>query len=220
VTTQVDPAVLRRVRRFRVTRDLVVVAVGIALLVIGIVAGGSGTVWGVSIAMIVGFSAAAWFHARLRSSDRALSRRTHAIVAAIGLALGGYVVATGISAYGGIGQNATGVADYCVYVPQQRHRTGNTDQSTPAHNSCSVNATWPDGSTSLVNVDLPTDRTDGTTVAVHRPPAALAWLIPSGTQAPATEALALVAAGGLVVLQALAGLTLLAGRALKPGAQR
>lgn len=207
----VDPAMLRRVRRFRVTRDLVVVALGVFVFIVGLVAGGSSTTWGLAIAMIVIFAIAAYAHSHMRSYRQAFTRRGRLILSLIGLVLGLYLGAAGIAGFGGFGQQGTGIARNCVFVPATHQSTSHgVGSSRPAHNVCDATVTWPDGTSSQLAVDLPTNLNNGTRVLLHRPAAAFDWLAGPGVQTPWADALALVLTCLLLVGQAVASMIVLA----------
>jgi hypothetical protein len=205
--TPSDPRTLARVRRFRFNRDLIVIALGIVVFVLGLAGGGSSTTWGIALAMIVIFAIAAVMHARMRSYRQAWTRGTRTTLSVLGLLLGLYFGAAGISGFGAFGQQTTATATQCVPVAA----TPGTDaRQLVAHDDCTFDARWPDGTTTRQIIALSSGEGDGTRVVLHRPPATFRWVNSTQAQTPWPDAVALVLAGLLLIGQAVVSLTILA----------
>jgi hypothetical protein len=204
---QGDPRTLARVRRFRFNRDLIVIALGIVVFVLGLAGGGSSTTWGIALAMIVIFAIAAVMHARMRSYRQAWTRGTRTTLSVIGLLLGLYFGVAGIAGFGAFGQQTTATATHCVAIATS---PGTAARLRSAHNDCTFDARWPDGTTTRQIIGLPAGEGDGTRLVLHRPPATFRWVSSSHVQTPWPDALALVLAGLLLIGQAVVSLTILA----------
>lgn len=201
---QPAPATVSRVRRLRLTRDLIVVGTGFALLVFGLIAAhGQTPVYFLACVMIVLWSIAAYLH-RKGGIQQPWTPGTRAALSVIGLLLAAFGLVYALSAFGRLGQQASGPATGCEFVPAHTASGVTHVYSTSAHYACSVRIRWPDGTSPTYPVSLATG--DGTLTTVSRPPAIMRGFIATGIGLPWATGVAYLVAALLLAAQAVVSL--------------
>ena len=127
---------------------------------------------------------------------------------AVGLLFAAYPLAAGVEAIPGTGAVATGTARFCVWVPEDRSQSNSASD----HYSCTVDVTWPDGTSGSYPVDIPSGG-EGTRVTLYQTTFGPTTSTPSWP-----VALTFLIAGGVVAGQAVLSLLVLAAGAA--GAKR
>jgi hypothetical protein len=204
---QYSPELLRLIKIARTTRDLLIVVMGIALIVTGIVvrvpAGGDfNDAWIIGLIMVVGFGIGALWHAAF-PFERTWPRWRRFLISLAGIGLGWALLAYPLGGTGVLGERAQATLTNCgpstehMYLGHEgpfEHRTS-IDLPTIA---CDAVVRWPDGSRETLNV---TGRQQCTVVSLVKPDSATSWAVDEGPAYPWPDALALGAVGGLMILQ-------------------
>lgn len=192
---------------FRLTRDLIVVGAGFALLVFGLVAAhGQTPVFFLAGLMIVLWSIAFYLH-RKGGTRQPWTPGTRTTLSIIGLLLAAFGLGYALSAFGWIGEQASGPATGCRFVPAHTAAGLTHVYSTSARYACAVRIRWPDGTSPTYQVSLATG--DGT-VTISRPPAIMRGFIATGVGLPWATGVAYLVAALLLAAQAVVSLVVLA----------
>ena len=194
----VSPQAFARLQSAKVLRDLFVVLVGVALVVLAFIGPGTVQVWVTAVLFIVIFLVAAARHAVAERYVPPWPRGVRLALSVIGLLAGGFFIAYAIGHFGG--QTATAATSHCTYMPASDNRG--------TYYACSAEVTWPDGTTSMVTVEQ-NNRFPQTQTFV-KPKGGLAGLIAPGAKEPWTTLVTFAVIGALAMLQAVFSLIVLA----------
>lgn len=206
-----SPGLLRLITITRVSRDLFLVAIGITLIVIAIVAPAAAgdsnrQAWLIGLIMMISFSIGALWHAAV-PFDRDWPRWVRFLVSLGGIGLGWLLLAYALGGTGVLGERADATLINCrpesQYVASHTRThllSGGTQSDRITVLGCDAPVRWPDGSQEAFGV---VGRPPGTVETFVKPGKVFAWAFDGEPAYPWPEALALGTAGGLMILQAV-----------------
>lgn len=205
-----SPGFLRLITITRVTRDLIIVVIGITLVVIAFVAPAPAgdlnrEAWIIGLLMAITFAIGALWHLA-NPFDRRWPRWVRFLVSLGGIGLGWLLLSYALGGSGVFGERANATLTNCEpvsqYVVFHTHTRlfGGTNSYRITVLGCDAPVRWPDGSQEVLGL---TGRPAGTVATFVKPGKPFEWNVDEGPAYPWPEALAAGTAGGLMILQAV-----------------
>jgi hypothetical protein len=205
-----SPGLLRLIKIARVTRDLLIMVGGLALIVIGFVhvphTLAYNYAWIFGLILFLAFGIAALFHTF--PFDRDWNRWVRFLWSLAGIGLGGVVVVIALGSSGFLGQRADATLTDCGPTTLYHHISGShtgivgllsgDDTFTTTATECDGPIRWPDGSRETVGV---VGVRPGAVVNFVKPGMTTSWAVDEGPTYPWPDALSLGFVGALMFLQ-------------------